>query len=387
MIPIMNLIKNVITNPRFLFSAFNAWSSESMQNFLKNEGLKLKIERGDRVFPLSNHSSDVIKTLTNACEKRGVKFQYNSTVKEIEIVDKESKKTSSDISSHENDELNNNRFLVKTDRNKYECDRLIICTGGFSYQSTGSTGDGYRFAKNFGHNIYKAKPGLVPFEVYEEEEASSMSGLSLKNVALTLFINNKKIYTEQGEMLFTHFGVSGPLVLSASEYYNKAVRNLEKKGKEVEEAYVLIDLKPALSEEKLDARILRDFEEKKNAEFKNSIHKLLPSGMIPIVIKMADIEPDKKVNSISREERQRLLKVLKNMRFNIKNTRGFTEAIITNGGIDIKQINPRTMESKLVSNMYFAGEVLDVDALTGGFNLQIAWSTGYLAGISAGSLD
>lgn len=354
-----SLIANVVNNPKFLFSAFSAFNSSDMCAFLEKEGLKLKVERGNRVFPESDHSSDVIKTLERACKKRGVKIILNEAVSEV---------------------LNEGEIkVIKTEKKKtYKCDAVIIATGGFTYASTGSTGDGYKFAKALGHSIKPLMCGLVPFNI-KESFCKDMMGLSLRNVRLTLFVDGKKKYSEQGEMLFTHFGVSGPLVLSASEYYAKAMRNFKKK----EEPYITIDLKPALSFETLDKRVLKDFDGEKNAEFKNSLNKLLPSGMIETIVKVSGIEPTKKVNEIRAEERERLVHLLKEFRLNISSVRGSAEAIITSGGVNVKEINPKTMESKLSPGVYFAGEVIDCDALTGGFNLQIAWSTGFLAGKNA----
>ncbi len=354
------LIKNVIANPRFLYSAFNEFDSNAMMSFLEDEGLEIKVERGNRAFPVSDHSSDVIKTLKRAMDKRHVKVIYNKNVNHI--------KTDNDVFTS----------VICDDGEEIFADALIICTGGISYQSTGSTGAGYEFAKSAGHTVQECRPGLVPF-IIKESFAKEISGLALKNVTLRLMVNGKKVYEELGEMLFTHFGISGPLVLTASEYYNNAVRKVIKKGDDID-AKVYVDLKPGLAEDRLDVRILKDFEASKNMLFKNSLGKLLPSSLQPVIVELSGIDPDKQVNAVNHEERIRLVKLLKNMPMTIESTRGFDEAIITSGGVNVKEINPKTMESKLVSNIYFAGEVIDADACTGGFNLQIAWSTGYLAG-------
>ncbi|MCR5625107.1 MAG: NAD(P)/FAD-dependent oxidoreductase [Lachnospiraceae bacterium] len=387
-------IKAVVRNPRFLYSSIYTWNSRKMMEFLEESGLKLKTERGNRVFPLSDHSSDVIKTLENACKKRGVKILLNTEVKDIDInqeYDDEknisiknqsynqenvsSKDDNTDNNSGFFDNTNNNqidnlsfKFILKSNKGVFHCDNLIIATGGKSYPQTGSTGDGYKFAEKFGHKVTALKPSLTPFNI-KEEFCRDLSGLALKNVSLKLVIKKKVKYSEQGEMLFTHFGVSGPLCLSASSYYNNE-----------EGAYLSLDLKPALSEEVLDDRILRDFDTFKNSQFKNSLNKLLPQSLIPVIVSLSGISGDKKVNEITKKERLNLVRLLKDFRLNIISLREFNEAIITSGGIKVSEVNPKTMESKLVPGLYFAGEILDVDALTGGYNLQIAWSTGYVAG-------
>jgi len=346
---------NVVSNPKFLYSAYYTFDNTQMMQFLEENGCPLKIERGNRVFPVSDHSSDIIRTLQNALLKKNVKISLHTQVKNLLIEDGR-------VSGVE-----------LSDGKKIPADAVVVATGGVSYSSTGSTGDGYRFAEDCGHKITEVKPALVPFTV-KESWPLSLQGLALKNVEITVKDGKKEIYNGFGEMLFTHFGISGPLILSASSYYCKKYF-----GKEVQ---LFVDLKPALSTEQLDKRILRDFEEKKNKQLKNSLDGLLPAKMIPVIIQLAQIPGDKYVHDITREERQLLVELLKNLPITVTGTRPFNEAIITQGGISVKDINPSTMESKLIKNLYFAGEVLDLDAMTGGFNLQIAWSTGYLAGMS-----
>lgn len=351
---------NVISNPKFLYSAFYQMDNRMIMDFFEKTGCRLKEERGARIFPVSDHSSDVIAALNREMNRLHVNVRLHTAVKEILWKETE-----------EGKRING----VRLDDGKAEyADSVIVSTGGKSYELTGSTGDGYRFAEKAGHTIKEIKPALVPFTV-KEEWCKAMQGLSLKNVSVMIKAEKKKIYEGFGEMLFTHFGVSGPLILSASSSYVKKYR-----GNQVS---LFIDLKPALTVEQLDKRLLRDFEENKNKQFKNSLEGLLPSKMIPVMVELSGITPEKKVNEITREERNRLVLLLKNLELTVTGTRGFQEAIVTQGGVHVKEINPATMESKLVKGLYFAGEVLDLDALTGGFNLQIAWSTGYLAGISA----
>ena len=348
------LMKQVVTNPRFLYSAFKTFDNMAVMDFFEESGLPLKTERGQRVFPQSDHSSDVIRTLQKELEKRNVSIHLNTEVKEI-------------ISE-------NGQFCsIRTKEGRISGDACIVATGGLSYQSTGSTGDGYRFAKEAGHSVTKLSPSLVAI-VTKESFAAELMGLTLKNVTLKLIQGKKVLYSELGEMLFTHFGVSGPLVLSASSYIAEAAL------KEQELPVIQIDLKPALTEEQLDARILKDFEEAKNKCFKNALDHLLPQRMIEIIVRLSGIDPEKKVNSVSKEERRRLVQLLKGLTLHVAGLRDYKEAVITKGGVSVKEIVPSTMESKLVSGLYFAGEVLDVDAMTGGYNLQIAWSTGYAAG-------
>lgn len=349
------IFNNIMTNRKFLYSALYSFTNDDVINFFETNGMKTKIERGNRVFPVSDHSSDVISTVAKELRKNQVDIRLFTPVKDLIIT---------------NDKACG---VLLENGEKIMCDSVIIATGGLSYPSTGSTGDGYRFAKDSGHTINKCVPSLVPMNI-KEEWVKELQGLSLRNVNVRMINGKKKLYNELGEMLFTHFGVSGPLILSASAMINRKYFD--------ENLKIIIDLKPALDMEQLNKRILRDFEEELNKQFKNSLNKLLPSKLIPIVINLSGIDPDKQVNTITKEERQRLAYLLKNLEISFNGFRGWNEAIITKGGISVKDINPSTMESKIVNNLYFCGEVLDLDALTGGYNLQIAWSTGYLAGDS-----
>lgn len=349
------IFNNIMTNRKFLYSALYSFTNDDVINFFENNGMKTKIERGNRVFPVSDHSSDVISTIVKALRKNQVDIRLFTPVKDLIIT---------------NDKACG---VLLENGEKIMCDSVIIATGGLSYPSTGSTGDGYRFAKDSGHSINKCEPSLVPMNI-KEEWVKELQGLSLRNVNIRIINGKKKLYNELGEMLFTHFGVSGPLILSASAMINRKYFD--------ENLKIIIDLKPALDVEQLNKRILRDFEEELNKQYKNSLNKLLPSKLVPVVINLSGIDPDKQVNTITKEERQKLAYLLKNLEISFNGFRGWNEAIITKGGISVKDINPSTMESKIVSNLYFCGEVLDLDALTGGYNLQIAWSTGYLAGDS-----
>ena len=351
---------NVISNGKFLYSAFYQMDNQAVIRFFEQAGCKCKEERGERIFPVTDHSSDVIAALNREMTKEQVKIDLHTKVKAL-------------LTEHTEDGITVTGVLLTDGRTMY-ADKVIVATGGKSYEATGSTGDGYLFAQAVGHTVKEIKPALVPFTV-KEEWCMKMQGLALKNVSVRLECGKKKIYEGFGEMLFTHFGVSGPLILSASSYYVKKYLG--------QPVTLSIDLKPALNSEQLDKRILRDFEDNKNKQFKNSLDGLLPSKMIPVIIRLSGISPEKKVNEITREERGIFVDLLKNLSMQITGTRDFKEAIITQGGVHVKEINPSTMESKLVKGLYFAGEVLDLDAVTGGFNLQIAWSTGYLAGISA----
>ena len=350
------LISNVPANGRFLFSAFSDFGTADTMEFFEKRGVPLKTERGNRVFPVSDKASDIVDALVNTVRKSGVK-----------------------ILTAEAEEILTENFSVTGVRTRdgeiLEADSVILATGGMSYPVTGSTGDGYEMAFRLGHTVTPLKASLVPLNV-KQGFCSRLSGLSLKNVTLTVYESGRKkpVFSELGEMLFTHFGISGPLVLSASAH-------MRKMGSAEYTAY--IDLKPALDEQKLDSRILRDFEEEKNRDFANSLDKLLPKSIIPVIISLSGIAPDTKVNQISREQRSRLCGVLKALRLDITGFRPIEEAIITGGGISVKEINPSTMESKLVSGLFFAGEIIDADAYTGGFNLQIAFSTGHLAGKNA----
>lgn len=353
-----DIFNSVVTNKKFLYSAFNGFSNYDTMGFFDELGLKFKVERGNRVFPESDHSSDVIGVLSRRMKQLGVDVELNTQVEEIITQDGRFRAVKLV------DAYNKKRMVSS--------DKLIIATGGNSYQSTGSNGDGYRFAKTLGHEVTPILPALVPFIVKEEWERD-LQGLSLKNVNVTIYDDKKIIYSDFGEMLFTHFGVSGPTVLSASSYAAKIIKNRPLK--------LVIDLKPALDEQQLDERILRDFEEFKNKSFKNSLDKLLPKKMIPVIVELSKINPDKKIHDITKQERAGLVNLIKNLTLTLTGLRGFNEAIITQGGVSVKQINPTTMESKLVKNVFFAGEVIDVDAVTGGFNLQIAWSTAYAAAV------
>lgn len=348
------LFANVMSNRKFLYSAFYTFDNNQVIDLFEMNGMATKTERGNRVFPVSDHSSDVISTMAKVLKNDNVEVKLNTTVQSLIIKE-------------------NKACGVIVNGKEISADNVILCTGGLSYPSTGSTGDGYEFAKKAGHRIVDCTPSLVPFNI-REEWVKDLQGLSLKNSAITIYDEKKKLYSDFGEMLFTHFGVSGPMILSASG-------NI-KAGEFAKPLKLVIDLKPAMTEEQLDKRILRDFDENKNKQFRNSVSKLLPSKLIPIIIVLSGIDPDKKVNEISKEERNHFVHLLKNLTMTINGLRGWNEAIITKGGINVKDVNPSTMESKLVSNLFFAGEVLDLDAMTGGYNLQIAWSTGYLAGLS-----
>ncbi len=353
------LFANVCTNEKFLYSAFYQYDNQALMSFIEKAGCPLKVERGDRVFPVSDHSSDVIAAFQREMKKLGVEILLNTSVQEL-IVKSDSEKQMV-------------TGVKLTNGKRMEADAVILCTGGVSYPSTGSTGEGHRFAEETGHKMVECKPSLVPLET-EEQWCKELMGLSLRNVNLRMTSGKKELYDGFGEMLFTHFGVSGPLVLSASAYYAK-----QKKAGEVK---LWIDLKPALDAEQLDKRLLRDFDENKNKQFKNALGGLFPTKLIPVMITLSGIHPDKKVNEITREERRAFVSLIKNLPITVTGTRSFAEAIITQGGVSVKDVNPSTMESKKVSGLYFAGEVLDLDAMTGGFNLQIAWSTGHLAGES-----
>lgn len=346
------LFQAVIGNPKFLYSSFYTYTNQNVIDFFENEGLATKIERGNRVFPVSDHSSDVIRTLSEAMRKRGVQVHLNQKVEKVLQKD--------------------GTFdgIVLEDGKTVKGDSCIIATGGLSYPSTGSTGDGYRWAEALGHKVTEQSPGLVPLET-KESWVKALQGLSLRNVNVTVLDGRKKYYEEFGELLFTHFGVSGPTVISASSIVGQMLKK--------KELTLTIDLKPALSEEQLDKRLLRDFEEQKNKQFKNALGGLFPSKLIPVMVELSGIMPEKQVNAVSKEERHSLVRLIKNFAMTLTGIRGYNEAIITRGGVSVREIDPGTMESKKVKNLYFAGEVLDLDAVTGGYNLQIAWSTGYMA--------
>ncbi|BCN31422.1 BaiN/RdsA family NAD(P)/FAD-dependent oxidoreductase [Anaeromicropila herbilytica] len=348
------LFDNVVTNRKFLYSAFYAYNNYDVIDFFKEIGLETKIERGNRVFPVSDKSSDVIAALTNELKNLGVHIYYGAEVDHIAV------KEHQVVGIH----LKNKKEVI-------HADKVIVATGGLSYKTTGSTGDGYRFAKDLGHQITDLTPSLVPFNI-KEDYIKELQGLSLKNIRITVNSKGKEVFSDFGEMLFTHFGVSGPVILSASSYVIPYMKN--------KDVTLSIDLKPALTIEQLDARIIRDFEEVINKQFKNALDSLLPKKLIPVIIKLSGIDSEKKVNLITKEERLNLVQAIKSMTLGVSSLREYNEAVITKGGISVNQINPKTMESKLISNVYFIGEVLDLDALTGGYNLQIAWSTAYAAG-------
>lgn len=372
-----DFFSHVISNGKFLYSAFYQMDNQSVMDFFENAGCRLKVERGDRVFPVSDHSSDVIAALNRQMEKKGIKVCLHTKVKELLATVESGNReyAAEDVNGAQSQPEELRIMGVKlADGRVLNADAIIVATGGKSYETTGSTGDGYGFAEGVGHTVKEVKPALVPFTV-KESWCMELQGLSLKNVAITLKSDKKKIYEGFGEMLFTHFGVSGPLILSASSYYVKKFYGMP--------VQLLIDLKPALTREQLDKRLLKDFDENKNRQFKNALDGLFPSKLIPIMIRLSGISPEKRVNEITREERSHLIECTKALALTVTGTRDFKEAIITQGGVHVKEVNPSTMESKLVKGLYFAGEVLDLDAVTGGFNLQIAWSTGYLAGVSA----
>lgn len=352
------LFDAVVTNSKFLYSSFYGYTNQNVIDFFEDAGVPVKIERGNRVFPISDHSSDVIRALEREMKKVGVKVCLNTEVKSVEA---------------EKGKFNK---MVLKDTTTQTADACIVATGGLSYRSTGSTGDGFRFAENVGHKVTQCFPSLVPMET-KEPWICELQGLSLRNVEAKILDGKKELYKDFGEMLFTHFGVSGPLIISASSYVGK--KFMDKNGQK-KELTLEIDLKPALTEEQLDQRVLRDFEENHNRQFKNAITKLFPTKLIPVMLELGGIDPEKKVNSIEKEERKQFVHLIKHFRMTLTGLRDYPEAIITKGGVNVKEIDPGTMESKLVKGLYFAGEVLDLDALTGGFNLQIAWSTGYAAG-------
>lgn len=350
------LFASVTRNPKFLYSAFYGFTNEQTITFFEELGVPVKIERGNRVFPVSDHSSDVISALSREMNRLGVQVELNTEVTSIVTEMAETQRV-------RGIRLKNGREIAG--------DACIVATGGISYPSTGSTGDGFRFAKETGHQVTELFPSLVPMEV-KEWYAKELMGLSLRNVSAAIYDGKKKLYEEFGEMLFTHYGVSGPIIISASSYIGEKLTEKELR--------LSIDLKPALTKEQLDQRVLRDFEENRNKRFKNSVDRLFPAKLKPIMIELSGISPEKKVNEISKEERNRFVNLIKDFSMTLSGLRSYKEAIITKGGVSVKEIDPGTMESKKVKGLYFAGEVLDLDALTGGFNLQIAWSTAAAAG-------
>ncbi len=367
------LFPKIMSNSKFMYSAIYNFTNQDAIDMFNRLGCPTKVERGDRVFPVSDKSSDVISALQKEMKKNNIKLYYNANVEDVCVEE--------------------GKFVaIKLSQNgkkmKVNGDKLIIATGGLSYPSTGSTGDGYEFARKLGHTVTELRPSLVPYNL-KDSEYRELQGLSLRNVDLTIKINDKKIYKDMGELLFTHFGISGPLVLSSCPILIKELDKINNKNKKKKakgqdldsiDVKLSIDLKPALTVEQLDGRILRDFEKNINKNFSNSLDELLPKKLIPIVIRRSNIDPNKKVSFVTKEERNKLVNVIKNLDYDFLSFRGYAEAIITKGGVSVKEINPSTMESKIVKGVFFAGEVLDVDAVTGGYNLQIAWSTGYLAG-------
>ena len=359
---IEEFIKNTPGNGMFLYSAFHSYTNKDIIEFLKEEGLEVKEERGNRIFPITDKSIDVLKCFTKKLKKENVKILEETTVEKILVNDQK------EVTG------------IKTNKGIIKADKIILATGGKSYPLTGSTGDGYIMAQELDHTITKIKPSLVPLTIKEKTICKELQGLSLKNVKIKIIDKekNKIIYDDFGEMIFTHFGVSGPIILSSSAHLVR-YKNIESSLNEGK-IKLEIDFKPALEEKKLEERILRDFEEFKNKRYKNSLDKLLPQKLIKTIIEKSEIDPEKKVNEITKEERKKLVKILKKFEIEIQGFRPIDEAIITSGGISIKEINPKTMESKIIKGLYFAGEIIDVDAYTGGFNLQIAYSTGYVAG-------
>ena len=355
-------MKNIPENSKFLFSSFNQYSNKDIISLLNSEGVSTKVERGGRVFPVSDKSIDVLEALKRKLKKLNVEIKTNFEVTKI--------LTENGVA----------KGIEGKNKEQLFADKVILATGGMSYPVTGSTGDGYKMAKELGHTVTEIKPSLVPLisTGKSKELCQEMQGLSLKNIAIKIKCEDKEIYNDFGEMLFTHFGVSGPVILSASAVLVR-YKNITKLMQE-NKVKLVIDLKPALDNQKLDHRILRDFEELKNKEFKNSLEKLLPRKMINTFIKLTEIDPEKRVNVITKEERKTIVNTLKNFEITLNGFGSIDEAIITKGGIGLKEINPKTMESKIIKGLYFAGEIIDLDAFTGGFNLQIAWSTGYSAG-------
>lgn len=359
----------VMSNPKFLYSAFYSYTPQDVMTFFEEAGVPLKTERGNRVFPLSDHSSDIIRGLERELKKAGARIHLHTEVKAV------------NVDSYEDPEENGKKAhhskatgVTLTDGRVFEGDHVLVATGGLSYQSTGSTGDGYRFARETGHNVTELSPSLVPLRT-KEDYIPRLQGLSLKNAELTIKSGKKVLFRDFGEMMFTHFGVTGPMILSASAHIGK---QLKKYG----ELNAYLDLKPALTMEQLDARILREFEAGQNKQFKNVIGVLFPSSLTPVMLEIGGISPEKKIHDISREERVHFEELIKAFPFTINGMGEYKEAVITRGGVSVKDVQPGTMESKKVKNLYFIGEVLDLDAVTGGYNLQIAWSTAYLAAMA-----
>lgn len=381
------LLAAVCVNRKFLYSAFYGFTSQDTIDFFEQSGMRTKTERGNRVFPVSDHASDVIAALSGRLKKSGVRVLLHAEVEELLTEKSEQKTTGSGVqeqagkdaeafgkgSRKKEDPLAAQRItgVRLADGRTIPADAVIVATGGISYRTTGSTGDGYRFAESVGHKVTECSPSLVPMET-AEDWAGRLQGLSLRNVEVTILDGKKELYREFGEMMFTHYGVTGPLILTASSVVQKKLA--------AHPLTLRINLKPALSEEQLDARILREFEAAKNRQFKNVLGALYPAKLIPVMIERSKIPEEKPVHDISKEERRALVTLTREFSLTLTGLRDYNEAIVTRGGVSVREINPATMESKKVSGLYFAGEVLDLDAVTGGFNLQIAWSTGYAAG-------
>lgn len=366
-------LQNVVRGSKFLTGAIYAFSSQKTIEFFENYGLSVKIERGNRAFPSSDHASDVTKTLEKACRSVGVEIKLNEKVENINVIMPDTIPMSDIMGSATPDTtIMSNVVKIVTNKGGYEFDKVIVATGGISYPSTGSTGDGYLFAKHFGLKVTDLKAGLCGLNL-SGDFFKNLQGLALKNVTLTIKNGEKVVFNEFGELLFTHCGISGPIVLSASSVINRLP---------LEKLQVTLDLKPALDMQTLDKRLLRNFEKFKNKKIANALIEILPQKMIELLLKVSHISPEKAVNVLTKEERGRLVTCMKAFPMQIRSLRGFEEAIITSGGVDLSEINPKTMESKKIKGLYFCGEVLDVDAFTGGFNMQIAFATGYAAGKS-----
>ncbi len=366
--------ENVVSNPKFLYSAFHEFDNAALMALLENNGCPLKTERGERVFPVSDHASDVTAALERLLRRLEVKVRLGTAVRGI--LTEKTLITGTPGAGKTGNAPGSERLIsgvILENGERIPASAVVLATGGLSYPSTGSTGDGYRMAESLGHTVKECSPALTPIET-REDWCRALQGLSLKNVELAMYCGAKKVWQGFGELLFTHFGISGPLALSASSYYERC--------KDKEHVLFALDLKPALTAEQLDRRILREFEENRNKSLKNVIGSLYPAKLTPVMTAVSGIDPDKKIHGITKQERETLVRLTKNLTMQAAGLRGFSEAVITRGGVNVKEVNPSTMESKRVRGLYFAGEILDLDALTGGFNLQIAWSTGHLAGSS-----
>lgn len=366
--------ENLVTNPKFFYSAFHEFDNAAMMALLKNNGCSLKTERGERVFPVSDHASDVTAALERLLRKQGVMVRLGAAVREILTEEVPTVEEGQLFEQGKQAPPASQRYVTGVmleSGERIPAFSVVLATGGLSYPSTGSTGDGYRMAEHLGHTVKECFPALVPIEI-RESWCAALQGLSLKNVELTMRCGTKRIWQGFGELLFTHFGISGPLALSASSYYGRC--------KDKDQVSFILDLKPALTMEQLERRILRDFDENRNKSLKNVIGSLYPAKLTPVMISLSGIEPEKKIHEITKQEREVLVRLTKELTMQAAGLRGYSEAVVTQGGVSVKEVNPSTMESKRVRGLYFAGEILDLDALTGGFNLQIAWSTGHLAG-------